>query len=42
MLYLDCSKWCETHNKSLETLLHKGMSYGVLWQDGRHLIDQIQ
>lgn len=35
MLYLDCSKWCETHNKSLETLLHKGMSYGVLWQDGR-------
>lgn len=35
MLYLDCSEWCKEHGKDLEELLHEGMSYGVIWQDGR-------
>lgn len=35
MLYLDCSRWCRENGKDLETLLHEGMSYGVIWQDGR-------
>lgn len=35
MLYLDCSQWCRENGKNLEELLHEGMSYGVIWQDGR-------
>ena len=34
MLYLDCSEWCKQHGKTIVELLHAGMSYGVIWQDG--------
>lgn len=35
MLFLDCSKWCETHGKSIEQVLKAGWDVGVGWQDGR-------
>lgn len=35
MLYLDCSAWCEEHNKTLDELLRAGWDVGVIWQDGR-------
>ena len=35
MLYLDCSAWCEEHNKTLDELLRAGWDVGVAWQDGR-------
>lgn len=34
MLYLDCSKWCEKHQKPVQELVKKGMEVGVIWQDG--------
>lgn len=35
MLFLDCTEWCETHQKTLDELLHAGAGVGVMWQDGR-------
>lgn len=35
MIFLDCTKWCETHKKSLDELLRAGWDVGVAWQDGR-------
>lgn len=35
MLFLDCTKWCEKHEESLDELLRAGWDVGVAWQDGR-------
>lgn len=35
MLFLDCTKWCKAHGKSIEDLLHAGYEVGVMWQNGR-------
>lgn len=35
MLFLDCTGWCEKHNKTLDELLQAGWDVGVVWQDGR-------
>lgn len=35
MLFLDCAKWCEAHNTTIQQLLQKGWDVGVGWQDGR-------
>jgi cystathionine beta-lyase len=35
MLYLNCSKYLKEHDMSIDELLKKGASYGVIWQDGR-------
>lgn len=35
MLFLDCSRWCETYGKTLDEVLKAGWDVGVAWQDGR-------
>ena len=35
MLFLDCTRWCEAHGKTLDQLLQAGWEVGVYWQDGR-------
>jgi cystathionine beta-lyase len=35
MLFLDCKKWCEKHNKTMDDLEQMGWDVGVAWQDGR-------
>ena len=36
MLYLDCEEWCRMHeNMPMDELIKKGISVGVIWQDGR-------
>lgn len=35
MLFLDCTKWCEKNNVSIDELQRKGVEVGVIWQDGR-------
>ncbi len=35
MLFLDCTKWCEKHKKTIDELLRAGVEVGVIWQDGR-------
>ncbi len=35
MLFLDCTKWCESHRKTMDELLKAGAEVGVMWQDGR-------
>jgi len=35
MLFLDCTKWCEAHGRTLDELLKAGWDVGVAWQDGR-------
>ena len=35
MLYLDCTKYLDTHDITMDELLKKGVHYGVCWQDGR-------
>lgn len=35
MLFIDCGKWLEAHNKTLDELLRAGWDVGVAWQDGR-------
>ena len=35
MLFLDCTKWCETHGKTIDELQRSGVEVGVIWQDGR-------
>lgn len=35
MLFIDCTKWCEKHGKTIDELLKAGWDVGVAWQDGR-------
>lgn len=35
MLFLDLSKWCEAHDKTIDDVLKAGWDVGVAWQDGR-------
>ena len=35
MLFLDCTKWCEKHGKTINELQRAGVEVGVIWQDGR-------
>lgn len=35
MLFLDCSKWCEAHGKTIDEVEQAGWDVGVTWQDGR-------
>ena len=35
MLFLDCTKWCEKHDKTIDELQRAGVEVGVIWQDGR-------
>ena len=35
MLFLDCRRWCEAHNMTMDELLKAGWDVGVDWQDGR-------
>ena len=35
MLFLDCEDWCNANHTDMDTLLRRGVEYGVLWQDGR-------
>lgn len=35
MLFLDCSRWCESRGVTLDRLLKRGWDVGVAWQDGR-------
>ena len=35
MLFLDCTKWCEKHGKTVDELQRAGVEVGVIWQDGR-------
>lgn len=35
MLFLDCTRWCEAHGRTLDDLLRAGWDVGVYWQDGR-------
>lgn len=35
MLFLDCTKWCEAHGKTIGALQQAGYDVGVAWQDGR-------
>ena len=35
MLFLDCTKWCEKHGKTIDELQRAGGGVGVIWQDGR-------
>lgn len=35
MLFLDCTKWCEKHETTIDELEKMGWEVGVSWQDGR-------
>jgi len=35
VLFVDCTKWCETHGKTLDDVLHSCWDVGVALQDGR-------
>ena len=35
MLFIDCSKWCEMHGKTIDDVEKAGWDVGVAWQDGR-------
>lgn len=35
MLFLDCTKWCEAHGKTIDEVEQAGWDVGVTWQDGR-------
>lgn len=35
MLFMDCTKWCEAHGKTIEEVIKAGWNAGVGWQDGR-------
>lgn len=34
MLFLDCTRWCRDHGKSIHELLKAGWDIGIAWQDG--------
>lgn len=35
MLFINCEKWLEKNEKTMDELLKKGWDVGVVWQDGR-------
>lgn len=35
MLFADCSRWCEEHDKTIDQVIKAGWDAGVAWQDGR-------
>ena len=35
MLFLDCTKWCKAHGKTIAEVEKAGWNVGVAWQDGR-------
>lgn len=35
MLFLDLTKWCEAHGKTIDEVQKAGCDVGVAWQDGR-------
>ncbi len=35
MLFLDCTRWCEAHGKTIQDVRDAGWNVGVMWQDGR-------
>lgn len=35
MIYIDCEEWCKNHDVTMDELIKKGISVGVVWQDGR-------
>lgn len=35
MLFLDCTKWCQIHARTIDDILQAGWDVGVAWQDGR-------
>ena len=35
MLFIDCEKWLERNNKTMDELMKAGWDVGVIWQDGR-------
>lgn len=35
MLFVDCTKWCAAHGKTIGEVLRAGWEEGVAWQDGR-------
>ncbi len=35
MLFVDCTKWCEAHGKTIEDVERAGWDVGVAFQDGR-------
>ncbi|MCI9164006.1 MAG: aminotransferase class I/II-fold pyridoxal phosphate-dependent enzyme [Lachnospiraceae bacterium] len=35
MLFLDCTEWLRSHEKTIDELLKAGWDVGVAWQDGR-------
>ena len=35
MLFVDCTKWCEKHHKTIDEVEKAGWDVGVAWQDGR-------
>lgn len=35
LMFLDCTKWCEKHGKTIDELQQAGWDVGVVWQDGR-------
>ncbi len=34
MLFIDCTKWCEKHGKTIDDVLKAGWAVGVAWQSG--------
>lgn len=34
LLFIDCTKWLEDHNKTLNELISLGYEYGIMWQSG--------
>lgn len=36
MLFIDCSKWLDEHNMSLDELVKRGCDVGVAWHNGRY------
>lgn len=35
MLFLDCSRWCQSQGITIDEVLRAGWNVGVAWQDGR-------
>ena len=35
MIFIDCTKWCEKHGKTIGDVIQAGWDVGVGWQDGR-------
>lgn len=35
MFFIDCTKWCEEHHKTIDELYQSALDVGVVWQNGR-------